>query len=80
MPYILKATRPLVESGLVKSAGDLDYYITMACLRFLKDQGQCFDTFAKIDGVLGLVQDEFRRRKIHPYEDVKITENGDVFT
>jgi hypothetical protein len=30
-------------------------------------------------GALEQAKDEFRRRVVHPYEDLKIKENGDVY-
>lgn len=47
-------------------------------LEYIKKRGLNFATLAEIDGILGLTQNEIRRRLIAPYEDTKCMQNGDV--
>ena len=84
MPYIKDKRRreQLVGSGILaipKNAGELNYKITMVCKQYLEDKGESYQTYNDILGVLAAVPLELYRRKIAPYEDKKIKENGDVY-
>jgi len=47
-------------------------------LEYIREKGLRYGTLAEVDGVLGLAQNEIRRRLVAPYEDRKCEENGDV--
>lgn len=47
-------------------------------LMYARRQGLSYATLAEVDGVLGLTQEEFRRRIVAPYEDKKRASNGDL--
>jgi hypothetical protein len=87
MPYIAPENRPKFDAGLnlLKEelrkggyeAGELNYVIS--CL--LNDAFAANTRYAeanKLVGVMEAAKLEFYRRKVAPYEDLKITENGDV--
>ena len=46
---------------------------------YLKKRGKSYTVLNEIVGVLEQVKDEFQRRVVHPYEDKKRMENGDVY-
>ena len=94
MPYITKEERPrydkliqqvvdaLVEkfpgeNGRGYSEGDLNYVISSIVWK-LFDKKPSYSAANKLMGVLKGVDLEFYRRKVAPYEDKKIKENGDI--
>ena len=87
MPYIKMERRedidghlePLVDClrGMGWVAGDLNYVISMLCISDA-DDNTCYDNLNKIIGVLEAAKAEFYRTVVAPYEDIKITENGDL--
>ena len=81
MPYIQGANRryELRTGALPETVGELDYVLTIHVLRYLSHQMISFTTLNGIVGTLDNVKDEFRRRILHPYEDLKRAENGDVY-
>ncbi len=84
MPYIKRDDREQFEESLkaippITSAGELNYFITRACQRFLVANGQSYSTYNAIIGVLECAKLELYRRKVAAYEDGKIAENGDVY-
>jgi len=86
MPYIAKTTRETLERYTdlnqtvynMHCAGDLNYTITRLCHEYVKKFGEKYQTYNDIMGVLEGAKLELYRRKIAPYEDLKIAENGDV--
>jgi len=57
--------------------GEVNYAITRI-LNALYGMGGYF-VFNRAMGVIDCVGREFYRRKVAPYEDIKIEENGDVY-
>jgi len=123
MPYIKQERRKAVEGGDIKNVGELNYYITMKILGYVKEKGESYATWCDAFSVLemarirpmdakifdypdrlhelsnsilpvlhlwpntcealatiAMVEQEFYRRRIGPYESRKAEENGDVFT
>lgn len=82
MPYItLSAKTRLYPEGIGESAndaGELNYLITRIIDDYLGD-AQSYRRFNEVIGVLECAKLEYYRRKVAPYEDKKIQENGDVF-
>ena len=85
MPYILKEDRARLDDAIKtlaekinpdQRAGDLNYAITRLML-LLKGDGKYKD-HNELVGMLECCKQEFYRRHVAPYEDVKIEENGDV--
>jgi hypothetical protein len=90
-PYIKKETRDeldnhinaLVQWVLSKYSdttlpGIFNYIITKIFIKYLHRTGIRYAKIAMITGVLENVKQEFYRRAASPYENVKITEEGDV--
>ena len=81
MPYIVKERRELLDKHFDKpdTEGELNYVITMSVRAYLRRKGMSYATMNAIVGVLEQVKDEFQRIVIHPYEDGKSAENGEVY-
>jgi hypothetical protein len=86
MPYISLARRAeFDETGKtghhpkMEVAGELNYEITLKCLKYLKRHSKSYATINEIVGALECAKLEFYRRLAAPYEDTKIIENGDVY-
>jgi len=85
MPYINKENREKFFDALdklyqtnIESSGDLNYIITSICHDYINDKGMNYKTLNEVIGVLECAKLELYRRKISPYEDKKIEQNGDV--
>ena len=85
MPYIEKNKRkelnPSINnlSNKISTVGSLNYTITKLCLNFLKRSTINYTSLNEIPGVLECAKLEFYRRMICAYEDIKISENGDIY-
>ncbi len=86
MPYIKQEKREEFEkvgkSGhnpRTEVAGELNYELTLKCLKYLKIHGTSYATINNIVGALECCKLELYRRLAAPYEDEKIKENGDVY-
>ena len=94
MPYIGQGTRPEFDDYIEELAaqvanhspgehdleGNLNYCITRLLLLSFRTRFEKFRYWMStaMKGILGDVTDELYRRKVAPYEDKKIKENGDV--
>lgn len=82
MPYIDKEAKLRLGNPSSQpsptTAGELTYVIWRTVLGYVRDNGTRYQTFCDILGALTAVRMEFYRRKVAPYEDGKIAENGDV--
>ena len=87
MPYIKPTDRsrfdPIIQEFIKLhskkrlTAGDLNYMISsMIWWMFSADKN--YAKANELMGVLESVKQEFYRRKVSPYEDEKIKENGDI--
>lgn len=81
MPYIKEDMRDDIreDPSIIESAGELNFYISDLLKNVVEDWGESYATYNEIIGVLECVKLELYRRKITPYEDKKIEENGDVY-
>jgi len=88
MPYINQHLREKYTSGLSflyegmmkgMTAGELNYVITSITNEFIKENGISYGTFNDVVGVLECVKQELYRRRMAPYEEKKIKENGDLY-
>lgn len=87
MPYIKPTDRPVVDEKIQalieylksrpveKQDGDLNYTVTRIIHELYP---QNYFNYNRAIGVLSAIQLELYRRKVAPYEDLKIAENGDV--
>lgn len=84
MPYILKSEREnFQEAELLglkcENPGQLNYVITKIIHGYLCKRGEIKYQFLNdIVGALESAKAEFQRRVVNPYEDSKISENGDL--
>jgi hypothetical protein len=62
----------------INTAGELNYALTMICREYIEDNGVSYQAYNDIIGALEGCKLEFYRRSVAPYEDIKISENGDV--
>lgn len=77
MPYIRDEER--AEAGSLRTVGMLNYEITGLIVSYLRAHGQRYQTINDVVGVLECAKLELYRRVAAPYEDQKMTENGDVY-
>ena len=81
MPYILIGRRKELDVQTVgqvapKNAGELNYCFTRILRTYLRDRN-----YQRINDVLGSLEGaklELYRRGVASYEDLKISENGDL--
>lgn len=80
MPYLDQSIKDALDSGLIKASepGHLTYRLYRICLHYLDLKGKRFYVFAEIMGALLCTILELYRRKVAPYEQEKIRDNGDV--
>lgn len=79
MPYIKPLDRITTPTSDSLPIGELNYLITRAIDRWLKD-GLCYERINAAIGVLECAKLELYRRIAAPYEDKKCRENGDVYS
>jgi hypothetical protein len=86
MPYIKDADRTQYKKSIEKlaelvtanpSPGELNYILSKL-LWTIFDKKPSYTLGNNLMGVLECVKVEFYRRKLAPYEDAKIQENGDI--
>ncbi len=92
MPYIKPEDREKFDDSLSSlmaqiivqedssQAGVLNYCISAILNEVLKTRGLNYRNLNELVGVLECAKLELYRRIASPYEDLKIQENGDVFT
>lgn len=86
MPYITKERRRALFSdscvdydNTVRTAGELNYFLTEQIKDYIKTKGLSYQTINDIVGALEGCKLEFYRRVVVPYENKKKKENGDVY-
>lgn len=86
MPYISPKVREDLKHKLVyggrsiENVGELNYMITRMVDQYLKDNDLSYSTINEVIGVLECAKLELYRRVASPYEDIKIAQNGDVYS
>jgi hypothetical protein len=85
MPYIKKEDRErfnaftrLLEEQEIRSAGELNYLVTMITHRYLNQKPESYGMYNDAIGALEGAKLELYRRHVALYENDKIKENGDV--
>ncbi len=74
---IAGCTRGIMLAG---TAGELNYQITRLVDDYLvRHGGSSYQVLNEIMGVLECAKQEFYRRRVAPYEDIKIRAHGDVY-
>lgn len=81
MPYIKVDDRIELNTLMrdPETAGELNYAITKMVMFYLNEKKKNYQTMNDIIGALEGAKTEFYRRVVAPYEDQKISENGDVY-
>jgi hypothetical protein len=82
MPYIKPQDRAaiLLNETNIEDAGELNFFITTLINYYIDKNTKCYTTLNEVIGVLECAKLELYRRIVSPYEDIKIQENGDVYT
>lgn len=78
MPYIKQSDREVMTFMAPRSAGELNYKIT----EIIRSYWEATGNYQGINDIVGALEGaklEFYRRIAAPYEDTKITANGDVY-
>lgn len=80
MPYIAYEDRKKLLNGAFKprTAGELNYLLTYIFDQYLKEELN-YNKINEVVGVLECAKLELYRRIASPYEDIKKSENGDVY-
>jgi hypothetical protein len=78
MPYITHEAKNEVAFVGPKTAGELNYLLTKTVLEYLGKKPN-YQLFNDALGALEGCKLELYRRKVAPYEDIKIEQNGDVY-
>lgn len=80
MPYITdKQKLRLHQGGIPQNAGELNYWLTVLIRQYIEENNESYQTYNDVMGALEGCKLELYRRKIVPYEDAKMNENGDVY-
>jgi hypothetical protein len=85
VPYLTPVRKRALDEGQPPiSAGDLTYVLTRTCVAFLRPWGKTrrrprYADYALVLGCLVATILELYRRRIGPYEDERLDENGDVY-
>lgn len=83
MPYVKPVSRGVHATALahfrgrVENAGELNYIVSKVADEFLGDEPN-YERFNAAIGALECAKLELYRRRVAPYEDTKIEENGDI--
>ena len=73
MPYIKDSQKVKLHNGQIpKDAGELNYWLTVQIKAYIEKKGESYQTYNDVLGVLSAMPQELYRRKIAPYEDIKI--------
>jgi len=80
MPYVNEGVRSSLDDGRKPlSVGELNYLISKLVDGYLMGRGISYNTLNDAIGVLECAKLELYRRVAVPYENKKISENGDVY-
>jgi len=80
MPYIDKRTRSYLNTSMdMNGPGELNYMLTKICKLYIEKFGESYKTYNDVVGALESCKLELYRRKVVPYEEMKMKQNGDVY-
>ncbi len=81
MPYLPPLQKEDLDAGFPMTiGGDLNYKITKLCDSYLTQNGLNYSRINEVIGALECAKLELYRRVAAPYEDIKIEQNGDVYS
>jgi len=66
-----------IEEGC--TPGELNYLITKLCITYVMSRGLNYTHLNDVVGVLESAKQEFYRRLVSPYEELKRKKSGDVY-
>ena len=84
MPYIKQDKRDVLDPHLARLAeavtteGELNYCIYKLSCLLIGKMGESYDNYSMCGSAMEHARFEWYRRRVAPYEDRKITENGDI--
>jgi hypothetical protein len=78
MPYIKTKDRTRASHS-PETAGELNFQLTQTVQDFVHRRGLSYQTINDVVGALEGAKAEFQRRVVGPYEEIKISTNGDVY-
>jgi hypothetical protein len=84
MPYIAQDRRQAFDDHLqrlaqqVENEGELNYCIYKLCCLLVERTGESYAKLSRCSSAMEHAKLEWYRKKLAPYEDVKIQENGDI--
>jgi len=79
MPYIPKQDRE-AAADLPNTAGELNFAMTLTAITYVEGKGLSYQTINDVMGAFEGAKQEFYRRVAIPYENSKISQNGDVYS
>lgn len=84
MPYIAPEARAELDHSIAncipRDAGELQYAIARLIQQHMATRTMRYQVLNDVLGALEGAKLEFYRRVVVPYEDVKVHQNGDVYT
>lgn len=66
-------------ANLIDGPGDFNYFVSRVLHFYIQRVGLCYATINACIGIVECIKLELYRRLAGPYEDKKISENGDVY-
>lgn len=89
MPYIERGRRAANNSLVISTelgrpiaidnVGELNFAITTLVSEYVRRKGISYAILNDVVGVMTSTLTEFQRRVVAPYEDIKCSQNGDVY-
>jgi len=82
MPYISQDRRKILKplATAAETEGELNYQLSCLLNQYMIKNGISYDRMGDCTAACENAAAEFRRRIMAPYENVKIYENGDVYS
>ena len=84
MPYIVQPRREKLDphlkeiAKLVETEGDMNYCIYKLSCLLIDRMGESYSNYSMCGSAMEHAKLEWYRRRVAPYEDKKIKENGDI--
>lgn len=81
MPYLEKTIKYALKAGTISPSepGHLNFLFTELIKDYMALKGEKYQHYNDVIGALEACKLELYRRKVAPYEDLKIKTNGDVY-
>jgi hypothetical protein len=90
MPYITQRDRDRIKKDAMNpdpdflfpplyNGGELNYLISNLCAQYIRDHGLRYKNISDVIGALEGAKQEFFRKVVNPYENLKEMQNGGVY-